>query len=59
MKKNTRRMMQGLGVAMTVGGVAAAATSMMGTNKKTYRKNAVKAADTVASFMDNMQSMMK
>ena len=60
MKNNTKKVMQGVGVAMAVGSVVAAASASMAGNRKTdMKKTAKKAMNAVNSFAQDVQSIMK
>lgn len=60
MNKKTKKIMQGIGAAMAVGSVVAAASASMPTNgKNSYKKAASNAMDKVNNFVNNVQSMMK
>lgn len=51
--------MKSIGVGMAVCSAAAAAAAMMGTGKKSYKKNVNKAVKAVGDFVDNVQYMVR
>lgn len=57
MKKKTVNIMKGLGVAMAVGSVMAAASASMGENKSA-KKTMQKAVNKVSDFVDTVASVM-
>ncbi len=58
MKKKTINIMKGLGVAMAVGSVMAAAGATMGQNSKSTKKTMQKAVNKVSDFVDTVASVM-
>lgn len=58
MKKKTANVMKGLGIAMAVGSVVAGTAANMNTNGRNTKRTMKRAANTVASFVDNVSSMM-
>ena len=58
MKKKTANVIKGIGVAMAVGSVVAAASASMGTNSTSTKKAMQKAVNKVSDFVDTVSSMM-
>lgn len=58
MKKKTANVIKGIGVAMAVGSVVAAASASMGTNSASTKKAMQKAVNRVSDFVDTVSSMM-
>lgn len=58
MKKKTANVIKGIGVAMAVGSVVAAASATMGTNSTSTKKAMQKAVNKVSDFVDTVSSIM-
>lgn len=58
MTKKSQKVMKGLGVAMAVGSVVAAAGASMTNPTSNTKKNMKKAMNTVTDFVDTVASMM-
>lgn len=58
MKKKTANVIKGLGVAMAVGSVVAAAGATMGQNSTKTKKAMQKAVNRVSDFVDTVSAMM-